>query len=103
MERIEQLKKFLEANPTDSFLKHALALEYSKLGDDETARQLFEDLLAAEPGYVGSYYHLGKLFERIGDNDRAIEWYQKGMQVAKEKGEQHALGELRGAWEELTF
>jgi Tfp pilus assembly protein PilF len=103
MERIEQLKKFLEANPTDSFLKHALALEYCKLGDDETARQLFEGLLADEPGYVGSYYHLGKLFERIGDNDKAIEWYQKGMAIAKEKGEQHAFGELRGAWEELTF
>lgn len=103
MERIEQLKKFLEANPTDSFLKHALALEYCKLGDDETARGLFEELLSDEPGYVGSYYHLGKLFERIGDSDQAIEWYQKGMEVAKEKGEQHALGELRGAWEELTF
>ena len=64
---------------------------------------LFEELLEAEPGYVGSYYHLGKLFERIGDNDKAIEWYQKGMEIAKEKGEQHALGELRGAWEELTF
>ena len=103
MERIEQLKKFLEANPNDSFLKHALALEYVKLGDDETAKQLFEELLEAEPGYVGSYYHLGKLFERIGDNDKAIKWYQKGMKVAKEKGEQHAFGELRGAWEELTF
>jgi Tfp pilus assembly protein PilF len=103
MERIEQLKKFLEANPTDSFLKHALALEYIKVGNDETARQVFEELLADEPGYVGSYYHLGKLFERIGNNDKAIEWYQKGMAIAKEKGEQHAFGELRGAWEELTF
>jgi Tfp pilus assembly protein PilF len=103
MERIEQLKKFLEANPTDSFLKHALALEYIKLGDDVKGRELFEELLAADPGYVGSYYHLGKLFERNDDNDKAIEWYQKGMQVAKEKGEQHAFGELRGAWEELTF
>jgi tetratricopeptide (TPR) repeat protein len=103
MERIEQLKKFLLESPNDSFLKHALALEYVKLGDDLTARNLFEELLAAEPDYVGSYYHLGKLFERIGDNDKAIEWYEKGMQVAKEKGEQHAYGELRGALEELTF
>lgn len=103
MERIEQLKKFLQESPNDSFLKHALALEYVKLGDDLTARNLFEELLTAEPDYVGSYYHLGKLFERIGDNDKAIEWYEKGMQVAKEKGEQHAYGELRGALEELTF
>lgn len=103
MDRVEQLKKFLEGTPNDSFLKHALALEYIKLGNDETARQLFEELLANEPGYVGSYYHLGKLFERNDDTEKAIEWYLKGMEVAKEKGEQHAFGELRGAWEELTF
>jgi tetratricopeptide (TPR) repeat protein len=103
MERIEQLRKFLLDSPNDSFLKHALALEHVKLGDDTSAKKLFEELLAAEPGYVGSYYHLGKLFERIGDNDKAIAWYEKGMQVAKEKGEQHAYGELRGALEELTF
>lgn len=103
MERIEQLRKFLADSPNDSFLKHALALEHVKLGDDATAKQLFEELLAAEPGYVGSYYHLGKLFERSGDEQNAIAWYEKGMQVAKEKGEQHAYGELRGALEELTF
>jgi Tfp pilus assembly protein PilF len=103
MDRIEQLEKFLAGNPTDSFLKHALALEYIKKGDDTTARALFEALLEHEPGYVGSYYHLGKLLERIGDSDKAVEWYLKGMEVAKQKGEQHALGELRGAWEELTF
>ncbi|TWI80501.1 tetratricopeptide repeat protein [Lacibacter cauensis] len=103
MERIEQLRKFLQESPNDSFLKHALALEHVKLGDDETARQLFEELLAANPGYVGSYYHLGKLFERMDDSEAAVAWYEKGMQVAKEKGEQHAYGELRGALEELTF
>ena len=103
MSRIEQIGEFLKASPNDSFLKHALALEYIKLGDDERARQLFEDLLTYEPGYVGSYYHLAKLFERLNENEKAIEWYEKGMLVAKEKGEQHALGELRGALEELTF
>lgn len=103
MNRIEQIVEFLKASPNDSFLKHALALEHIKLGDDETARIVFEEVLTTDPGYVGSYYHLGKLYERIGENEKAIEWYEKGMQVAKEKGEQHALGELRGALEELTF
>ena len=103
MERIEQLRKFIQESPNDSFLKHALALEYVKLGDDETARRLFEELLAAHPGYVGSYYRLGKLCERMDETAAAVAWYEKGMQVAKEKGEQHAYGELRGALEELTF
>jgi Tfp pilus assembly protein PilF len=103
MERIEQIKEFLKKTPNDCFLKHALALEYIKLGDEETARNLFEEVLAFDPGYVGSYYHLAKLLERNGNDEKAVEWYLKGMQVAKEKGEQHAFNELRSAWEELTF
>jgi Tfp pilus assembly protein PilF len=103
MDRIVKLKQFLQANPADSFIQHALALEYIKLGDDETARQLFEELLNREPAYVGSYYHLGKLFERNNDTDAAVKWYEKGMEEAKRAGENHAYGELRGALEELIF
>jgi Tfp pilus assembly protein PilF len=103
MERIEKIKEMLLANPADSFLNHALALEYMKLGNDTAAKQLFEALLLKNPGYVGSYYHLGKLLERMGDEKEAIACYEKGMRMAKEKGDQHAFGELKGAWEELTF
>ena len=65
MERIQKLQEYLQASPGDSFLKHALALEYIKIGEDILARQQFEEILSAEPGYVGSYYHLAKLLERI--------------------------------------
>ena len=41
MEKIEKLKSFLINSPGDSFLKHALALEYIKLGDEAEARKLF--------------------------------------------------------------
>lgn len=103
MDRIEKLKEFLQQNPADSFIQHALALEYIKLGDDEKARELFETLLARDSGYVGSYYHLAKLYERNGDEARAIKIYEKGMEEAKKAGDNHAYGELRGAYEELTF
>lgn len=93
----------MQASPGDSFIQHALALEYIKLGDDATARSLFEELLNREPAYVGSYYHLGKLLERNSDNDAAIKWYEKGMEEARKAGEHHAYGELRGALEELIF
>lgn len=103
MERIEKLKEFLQANPTDSFLQHALALEYIKKGNDEDARRLFEEILNREPGYIGSYYHLAKLLERMEQTDEAIKVYEKGMSAAKKAGDNHAFGELRGAFEELTF
>ena len=103
MSRIEKLKELLKGDPSDSFLQHALALEYCKLGDDDTARTYFEQLLLKNPAYVGSYYHLAKLLERKGEETAAIQLYEKGMEQARLAGDQHAIGELRGAWEELTL
>ena len=102
MNRIEKLKEFLAGSPGDSFLLHALALEHVKIGDDEQARPIFEQLLAADPAYTGSYYHLGKLLERSGDPDSARRVYQTGMEECKKAGDLHALNELRNALEEIT-
>ena len=103
MDRIHKLLEFLKQSPEDSFLKHALGLEYIKIGNDTEARKMFESVLEVDPSYIGTYYHLAKLLERIGERTLAIEIYQLGMQKAKEAGDNHALGELRGAFEELTF
>ena len=103
MERIEKLKEFLLSSPQDSFLQHALALEWIKKGDDEQARKLFEEILMRDPGYVGSYYHLAKLLERTGQSEAAIKWYQQGMEMTKKAGDNHSYGELKAAYEELIF
>jgi len=103
MERIEQLKEFLRADPHDNFVQHALALEYIKQGDDSNAKYLFEEILSRDPGYIGSYYHLSKLLERIGDIASAISWYEKGMAAAKKAGDNHAYNELQAAYEELVY
>jgi len=101
MDRIEKLNEFLQSNPADSFVRHALALEYVKLGDDLAARKLFEELLEKDPAYVGSYYHLAKLLERNNAIEVAIRWYEKGMEQAKKMKDEHAWQELRSAYEEL--
>jgi tetratricopeptide (TPR) repeat protein len=102
VDRIVKLKEFLAAQPGDNFLEHALALEYIKLGDDSTARSLFEAILERQPGYVGSYYHLGKLLERQGENDGAVKVYETGMAECKKVKDNHPYNELQGAWEDLT-
>ena len=101
MNKIDQLKEFLKAAPNDSFLQHALALEFIKVGDEQAAKLLFENILANEPGYVGSYYHFGKLLERINDNLAAITVYQTGMKEAKLAKDNHSYNELQGALEDL--
>ena len=103
MDRIVKLKELMATSPDDSFLQHALALEYIKTGDELSARQLFENILQREPDYIGSYYHLAKLLERINETDEAIMWYEKGMEEAKKAGDMHSLSELKSAYEELIF
>lgn len=93
----------MQQQPSDAFLKHALALELIKIGDEAGARQEFEEILQADPTYVGSYYHLAKLLERTGETELAIDWYEKGMVAAKAATDQHAWNELRAAYDELTL
>ncbi len=102
MDRIEKLKEFLQADPDDAFIKHALALEYHKLGDLVTARRLLEEVLTKDPGAVGSYYQLGKLLEEQGEMQLAIGWYEKGMVAAKAAGERRAYNELQAAYDDLA-
>lgn len=103
MERIEQLKIYLKETPDDSFLNYALATEYIALGQDQMALDIFKKLVEKDPKYFATYYHLGKLYERIDDEEKAIHAYEQGLEITKELGEKHAYGELRGAYEELTF
>ncbi len=101
MSRIAKLLEYLKTNDKDSFLQHALALEYIKVGEDEEARNLFNEILLREPSYVGSYYHLGKLLERQGNFDKAIRIYERGMEEAKRAGDNHSYNELLMAKEDI--
>ena len=102
-DRIEKLKAFLAQSPNDCFLNHALALELIKAGDEAAARQHFEINLKNEPGYVATYYHLGKLLERAGTADAALKMYEEGMAQAKAKQDMHSFNELRTAYDDLAF
>jgi tetratricopeptide (TPR) repeat protein len=95
--RLQKLLEFIELEPHDPFLHYALATEYLKLNDSEKALEYFEYLVKEHAGYVGTYYHLGKLYEALGRKEDAITIYQSGMQVARTARDQHALSELQAA------
>jgi tetratricopeptide (TPR) repeat protein len=96
MDRIARINEFLQANPKDNFLRHALALEYLKLEEDTMARSLFEAILTESPEYVGSYYHLAKLLEKLQERELAITWYEKGNGGSEKSGRQPFLQRIAG-------
>lgn len=97
MSRIDALLQFHEEDPSDPFTRFALAREYLKAGDVERARAFFEGLVADQPAYVGTYYHLGKLYEELGRQEDAVATYRRGIQVAGQQRDAHARAELQDA------
>jgi len=96
--RLSKLLEFLESDPNDPFILYALATEYNALNEKENAYSFYLQLTDKHPDYVGTYYHLGKLLEKDDQKEKAIEIYQKGMQVARNKRDMHAFSELQGAY-----
>ncbi|RZJ65466.1 MAG: tetratricopeptide repeat protein [Flavobacterium sp.] len=96
--RLAKLLEFLKNEPNDSFILYALATEYNSLNDTENAFTYYLKLINEHPNYVGTYYHLGKLYEKQGNKEEGISIYKKGMEVARAKRDMHAFSELQGAY-----
>ncbi|MBO6621939.1 MAG: hypothetical protein JJ892_08950 [Balneola sp.] len=87
----------LKENPNDSFLKFALALELLKVDQQNKALSLFKNIQNNDPEYTGVYYHLGKLYEELGENNLAMKCYKDGIAVTTKLKDQHSKSELQGA------
>jgi tetratricopeptide (TPR) repeat protein len=100
--RLEKLLEFLKNEPNDEFLQYALATEYLRLNETEKALQYYERLVNNHPDYVGTYYHLGKLYEALNRQPDALIIYEKGMLVARQKHDNHAFSELQAVFREAS-
>ena len=102
MERIEKIKLMLAEQPKDCFLKHALALEFIKMGQCNEAKAAFLQNLETDESYVATYYHLGKLYERLDEAEKAMDIYKKGIVVGQKQKDAHSVRELRAALDLLA-
>lgn len=97
LKRLNQLLSFLENSPKDSFILFAIAKEYENLAKTELAISYYQRLVSESPDYVGTYYHFGKILQKEGKEDEALEIFDQGLAVSKAQGDQHAYNELAGA------
>ena len=88
-------------DPTDSFTRYAIGLEFAKMENFSEAIRVLEDLRERDPEYVPTYYMLAGYYRHTGDNNSAKLIYSEGMAVAKKGNDRHAFGELQSALEEI--
>ena len=101
MDRIDQLRTFLQQDPDQPFPRYALALELKSRGDPKAAVTELEELLRRAPDYLAAYLQLGMLLQgenRLADARGVLE---RGQQVARKQGNSHTLSELTSALEAL--
>lgn len=101
MDRVEQLRKFIQASPGDPFPRYALALELKGRGDAQGAAEELTALLSQTPDYLAAYLQLGMLLQALGRLEEARGAYRSGQEVARRKGEGHTLSELTSAIDAL--
>ena len=99
--RIDSLKKFLEAEPGDTFAHYAIGLEYASLQELQPAIEKFEEVITLDPNYVPAYHQLGLLFAKVNRKIDALKILEKGIEIAALCGDTHAKAEMAEAIDEL--
>jgi Tfp pilus assembly protein PilF len=99
--RIQKLKLLLTLDPSDSFSRYALALEYPRMNDPAQAGSLLEELISWDSRYLPAYQQLGYLYQNVGRREEAVSILKRGMQVAAQQGDPHAKSEMEEALVEL--
>jgi len=94
--RKEQLEEMLTEEPSDPFLHYGLAMEYVSAGDDRTAVERFQQLLAVAADYVPAYLQAGQALVRLNRVAEAKEMWGRGVAAARQKGDTHAAEEMTG-------
>jgi tetratricopeptide (TPR) repeat protein len=101
MDRIATFKSFIQRTPGDPFPRYGLAMEHKGRGELAEAWTVFSELLAQFPDYVPTYLMAGGTLVALGRRDEAADVYQRGIDTAARKGDQHAHRELEAALAEL--
>jgi tetratricopeptide (TPR) repeat protein len=96
MPSIQQLQRLLAADPADTFVLYAMAIELAKVGKHEEALAFFDRCIAADKLYCYAYFHKGRSLEALGRRDDLQTTLTAGVQAAREAGDGKALSEISG-------
>ena len=101
MDRLATLKQVLDQNPDDTFARYALAMEFSRQGEVETALAEFTTLRNQHPEYIAAYQMAAQMLASAERTQEARQWLEQGIAAAQRAGNQHAQSEMEMLRDEL--
>jgi predicted Zn-dependent protease len=94
-DRITVFEQMLEADPSNTMVMFGLAKEYEKLGRHEDVIRVLEDYLAKSDDEGNAYGTLAAAYEKMGDREKAVETYRKGIDVSLAHGHPSMANEYK--------
>ena len=94
-DRIEVFEQMLAADPANTMVMFGLAKEYEKLGRHEDVVRTLEDYLSNADDEGNAYGTLAQAYLHIGDREKAIETYKRGIDVSMAHGHPSMANEYR--------
>ena len=101
--RLEKLQEMLAETPKDIFLNYALAIEYKGLSQYENALNQLNTVFLLDENHVPNLYQLGVFWMEKSENDKALLYLEKGLQIAKQKKELKTANEFQALIDEILY
>ena len=92
--RREKIEEMLADDPSDTFLRYSLSLEYEKEGRHEESLAGLRELMEDDPPYVPGFFMAGQQLAKRGKIDQAREMLRQGIENARTQGDMHAASEM---------
>ncbi len=95
MNPIDTFKSLLEKGNDNALLRYSLGNEYFKAADFEQAIFHLEKAIEFNQAYSAAWKLYAKALSENNQNTKAINAYEKGIDIAEENGDIQAVKEMR--------
>ncbi|MES2727882.1 MAG: hypothetical protein V4643_12310 [Bacteroidota bacterium] len=101
--RLLKLQEMLAEMPDDIFLNYALAMEYKGMNEAQKTIHQLEKVLLLDENHVASLYQMGVLMSEDNENEKAILFLEKGLNLAKQNKDLKTANEFKALLDEIMY
>ncbi len=103
MDRIATLNEILAQDPDNTLARYGLAMEYSTLGQFDSALVEFRKLLSVNPDYAAAYFMAAQALVKAGRLEDAKKMLVDGIAAAGRSRNSHAASEMQEMLDDLSL
>lgn len=100
-ERIDTIRRMLEDEPNDPFLRYSLGYELAKADQHDEAIQWFDRALEADPDHHYAAFQKARALDELDRGEEGVAVARAQAARARAAGDAKAEGELLGLADEL--